>query len=92
MMDRIHAMGDPVGAAGDVRRAIKNDRSWMIVETFANDDLEDNMNPVDRVYYSFHTGTRSNSRSSFVPQRVYTTMSTTATHSARSEWRVMNSL
>jgi hypothetical protein len=27
----------------------------MIVEPFANDDLQDNLNPVGRVYYSFST-------------------------------------
>ena len=48
-------MGDPVGAASHVRRATKNDGSWMIVEPFANDDLQDNLNPVGRVYYSFST-------------------------------------
>jgi hypothetical protein len=31
------------------------DGSWMIVEPFANDDLQDNFNPVGRVYYSFST-------------------------------------
>ena len=44
-----------VGAASHVRRAIKNDGSWMIVEPFAKDDLQDNLNPVGRVYYSFST-------------------------------------
>jgi len=55
VFDCLHDMGDPVGAASHVRRAIKNDGSWMIVEPFANDDLQDNFNPVGRVYYSFST-------------------------------------
>jgi SAM-dependent methyltransferase len=55
VFDCLHDMGDPVGAASHVRRAIKNDGSWMIVEPFANDDLQDNLNPVGRVYYSFST-------------------------------------
>jgi hypothetical protein len=48
-------MGDPVGAAAHVRRALKDDGSWMIVEPFANDELQDNLTPVGRVYYSFST-------------------------------------
>jgi hypothetical protein len=48
-------MGDPVGAAAHVRDALSDDGSWMIVEPFANDDLQDNLNPVGRVYYSFST-------------------------------------
>ena len=55
VFDCLHDMGDPVGAASHVRRATKNDGSWMIVEPFANDDLQDNLNPVGRVYYSFST-------------------------------------
>jgi 2-polyprenyl-3-methyl-5-hydroxy-6-metoxy-1,4-benzoquinol methylase len=55
VFDCLHDMGDPVGAASHVRGAIKNDGSWMIVEPFANDDLQDNLNPVGRVYYSFST-------------------------------------
>jgi len=27
--------------------------SWMIVEPFAHDDLEQNLNPIGRVYYAF---------------------------------------
>jgi hypothetical protein len=34
---------------------LSDDGSWMIVEPFANDDLQDNLNPVGRVYYSFST-------------------------------------
>ena len=55
VFDCLHDMGDPVGAASHVRRAINKDGSWMIVEPFANDDLQDNLNPVGRVYYSFST-------------------------------------
>ncbi len=55
MFDCLHDMGDPAGAAGRVRNALKPDGTWMIVEPFANDDLKDNLNPVGRVYYSFST-------------------------------------
>jgi 2-polyprenyl-3-methyl-5-hydroxy-6-metoxy-1,4-benzoquinol methylase len=55
VFDCLHDMGDPVGAAAHVRAALTGDGSWMIVEPFANDDLQDNLNPVGRVYYSFST-------------------------------------
>lgn len=55
VFDCLHDMGDPVGAAAHVRAALDSDGSWMIVEPFANDDLQDNLNPVGRVYYSFST-------------------------------------
>jgi len=55
VFDCLHVMGDPVGAAAQVRAALREDGSWMIVEPFANDDLKDNLNPVGRVFYSFST-------------------------------------
>jgi SAM-dependent methyltransferase len=55
VFDCLHDMGDPVGAAKHVRESLRNDGTWMIVEPFANDKLEDNLNPVGRVYYSFST-------------------------------------
>jgi hypothetical protein len=48
-------MGDPVGAARHIRESLKPDGSWMIVEPFANDRLQDNLNPVGRVFYSAST-------------------------------------
>lgn len=53
--DCLHDMGDPVGAASHVRKSLKDDGTWMIVEPFANDKTEDNHNPVGRVYYSAST-------------------------------------
>jgi hypothetical protein len=55
VFDCLHDMGDPVGAAAHVRAVLSDDGAWMIVEPFANDDLQDNLNPVGRVYYSFST-------------------------------------
>lgn len=55
MFDCLHDMGDPVGAARHVRKAIAANGIWMIVEPFAHDELKDNLNPVGRVYYSFST-------------------------------------
>ncbi|MCZ7680799.1 MAG: class I SAM-dependent methyltransferase [Sandaracinaceae bacterium] len=53
--DCLHDMGDPAGAAGHVRRSLKDDGSWMIVEPRAGDRLEDNLNPVGRIFYSAST-------------------------------------
>ena len=53
--DCLHDMGDPEGAAKHVYRSLKKDGSWMVVEPFAHDELQDNMNPVGRVYYGFST-------------------------------------
>jgi len=53
--DCLHDMGDPAGAATHVRQALKPDDSWMIVEPLAQDHLEDNLNPVGRLYYTAST-------------------------------------
>jgi SAM-dependent methyltransferase len=53
--DCLHDMGDPVGAAKWVRRTLAPDGTWMIVEPFAGDKVEDNLNPVGRVYYAAST-------------------------------------
>jgi 2-polyprenyl-3-methyl-5-hydroxy-6-metoxy-1,4-benzoquinol methylase len=53
--DCLHDMGDPVGAARHVRQTLAPDGAWMLVEPFANDKVEDNLNPVGRVYYSAST-------------------------------------
>jgi SAM-dependent methyltransferase len=55
MFDCLHDMGDPVGAAEHVLGTLDSDGTWMIVEPFANDRLEDNLNPVGRVYYGAST-------------------------------------
>jgi 2-polyprenyl-3-methyl-5-hydroxy-6-metoxy-1,4-benzoquinol methylase len=53
--DCLHDMGDPVGAARHVRETLKPDGSWMIVEPAAGDKLEDNLNPVSRMFYAAST-------------------------------------
>lgn len=55
VFDCLHDMGDPVGASTHVRKSLKSDGTWMIVEPFANDELTDNLNPVGRVFYSAST-------------------------------------
>lgn len=53
--DCLHDMGDPLGAARHVRETLKPDGQWMIVEPAAADRLEDNLNPVSRLYYAAST-------------------------------------
>jgi SAM-dependent methyltransferase len=53
--DCLHDMGDPVGAARHVRKALGTDGTWMLVEPFAHDRVEDNLNPLGRVFYSVST-------------------------------------
>jgi len=53
--DCIHDMGDPVGAAMHIRSALKRDGTFMMVEPFANDRLEENLNPVGRIFYAAST-------------------------------------
>lgn len=55
MFDCLHDMGDPVGAGRHVRETLAKDGTWMIVEPFANDRLEDNLNPVGRIFYGAST-------------------------------------
>jgi len=53
--DCLHDMGDPKGAAVHVRETLKANGTWMIVEPFAGDRVEHNLNPVGRAFYSAST-------------------------------------
>jgi SAM-dependent methyltransferase len=53
--DCLHDMGDPAGAAAHVRQSLNQNGSWLIVEPMAGDRLEDNLNPVGRIYYAAST-------------------------------------
>ena len=55
VFDALHDMGDPVGAAAHVRNALAPDGTWMIVEPFAGDQVEENLNPVGRLFYAAST-------------------------------------
>jgi SAM-dependent methyltransferase len=55
MFDCLHDMGDPVGAAAHVLETLAPDGTWMIVEPYAGDRLQDNLNPVGRVFYGAST-------------------------------------
>ncbi|RAH99378.1 SAM-dependent methyltransferase [Acuticoccus sediminis] len=53
--DTLHDLGDPVGAAAHVRGALAPGGTLMVVEPQAADRLEDNFNPVGRLYYGGST-------------------------------------
>jgi SAM-dependent methyltransferase len=55
VFDCLHDMGDPVGAAKHVRDVLAPDGTWMVVEPYAEDRVEDNLNPVGRVFYGAST-------------------------------------
>ena len=53
--DCLHDMGNPVGAARHAKTALGEDGTVMLVEPFANDRVEENLNTVGRLYYSAST-------------------------------------
>jgi 2-polyprenyl-3-methyl-5-hydroxy-6-metoxy-1,4-benzoquinol methylase len=53
--DCLHDMGDPKAVAAHIRTTLKDGGTWMIVEPMAGDTLEENLNPVGRLYYSAST-------------------------------------
>jgi SAM-dependent methyltransferase len=55
MFDALHDMGDPVGAARRVREALAPDGTWLLVEPYAPERVEDTFTPVGRLYYAGST-------------------------------------
>jgi len=53
--DCLHDMGDPLGAAKHVRESLAPEGTWLLVEPYANDHVEDNLNPLGRLFYSVST-------------------------------------
>jgi SAM-dependent methyltransferase len=53
--DCLHDMGDPVGASTHVLRSLAPDGTWMIVEPYAGDRVELNLNPIGRAFYAAST-------------------------------------
>jgi SAM-dependent methyltransferase len=51
-MDCLHDLGDPVGALARCRKGLKSDGKVLLVEPYAGDRLEENMNPIGRMYYA----------------------------------------
>ena len=55
LFDCLHDMGDPVGAARHVRESLAPGGTWLLVEPFAGDRVEDNLHPLGRLFYSVST-------------------------------------
>ena len=55
IFDALHDMPDPLAAARHIRGSLKPDGTFLLVEPFANDRVEDNLNPVGRLYYTAST-------------------------------------
>lgn len=55
IFDALHDMGDPVGASKHIVNSLSDDGTFMLVEPFAGDSLEENINPLGQIYYSFST-------------------------------------
>jgi SAM-dependent methyltransferase len=55
MFDCLHDMGDPVRAARHIRESLAVDGTLLLVEPAAGETLEDNFNPVGRMYYGLST-------------------------------------
>jgi len=53
--DCLHDMGDPVGAARHVRESLASDGTWLLVEPFAHDERERNLNVFGRIFYAAST-------------------------------------
>ena len=56
IFDALHDMGDPLGAARHIGQSLADDGTWMLVEPSTAGALEDNVNPVSRIYYSAAVG------------------------------------
>jgi SAM-dependent methyltransferase len=55
LFDCLHDMGDPVGAAAHVRRALAADGTFLLVEPHAGDRPEENHHPLGRLFYAAST-------------------------------------
>lgn len=53
--DCLHDMGDPIGCAKRVHASLKPGGVWMVVEPAAGDTVEENCNPVGRVFSAAST-------------------------------------
>jgi SAM-dependent methyltransferase len=55
IFDALHDMPDPLAAARHIREVLKEDGTLLLVEPMAGDRVEDNLNPVGRLYYGAST-------------------------------------
>jgi len=53
--DAFHDLGDPLAAARRAAAALAPGGTCMLVEPYAGDRVEDNLNPIGRLYYGFST-------------------------------------
>jgi SAM-dependent methyltransferase len=53
--DILHHIGNPIGAVSHALRSLKSDGTVVIVEPFANDRIEENFNPLGRMFYAGST-------------------------------------
>ena len=53
--DSFHDLGDPLAAARHAAAALAPGGTVMLVEPFAADRVEENLNPIGRLYYGFST-------------------------------------
>jgi SAM-dependent methyltransferase len=56
IFDALHDMGDPVGGAAHIRASLADDGTWLLVEPMAIAGLENNVNPVSRIFYAGSVG------------------------------------
>lgn len=55
IFDALHDMGDPVSAASHIRKALRSDGTFMLVEPLAGDSMSENLHPLGQIYYAFST-------------------------------------
>jgi len=55
IFDALHDMGDPVGAAQQIRKGLKPGGTLMVVEPMAGDQTEDNLHALGGVFYAAST-------------------------------------
>jgi SAM-dependent methyltransferase len=55
IFDALHDLGDPVGAAAHIHQSLAPDGTVMLVEPYAADRLQDNLNPIGRAFYAAST-------------------------------------
>jgi SAM-dependent methyltransferase len=54
-MDCLHDLGDPAGALIHARKTLRPDGKVMLVEPYAGDTVEENLNPIGRLFYAAST-------------------------------------
>jgi SAM-dependent methyltransferase len=55
VFDALHDMGNPAAASRHVLSTLTPNGTWMIVEPYAGDRIEENLNPIGRAFYAAST-------------------------------------